>query len=160
MALAYVALGSNLQDPRTQISRACEELAQVEQTQVVVRSRLYSSRAIGPEQPDYLNAVVLLETQLEPLALLDHLQRIEDQHQRKRVLRWGPRTLDLDLLLYGNQVINQERLQVPHPELRNRNFVLYPLADITPDLYLPDGTRLTELLELCSREGLTPIDNT
>ena len=117
MALAYIGLGSNLEDPLAQVMRAFDELADLPQTTLLARSFVYASHAVGPEQPDYTNAVVLLDTQLTPIALLDALQAIEQAHQRVRIQHWGPRTLDLDLLLYGDQTIDEERLKVPHPYL-------------------------------------------
>jgi len=157
MALAYIGLGSNLEDPLAQITHAFDELAEIAQTALLERSAIYSSQAIGPEQPDYINAVALLDTHLEPLALLTALQAIEQAHQRLRIQHWGPRTLDLDLLLYGDQSINLERLTVPHPYLTQRSFVLYPLSDITPNLHLPDGTPLAELLSRCPADGLARL---
>lgn len=154
MALAYIGLGSNLEDPLAQVTRAFDELADIPRTSLVQRSAIYSSLPVGPEQPDYINAVALLDTQLAPLALLDALQAIEQAHQRVRIQHWGPRTLDLDLLLYAEQTIEHERLNVPHPYLTQRSFVLYPLADITPDLHLPDGTSLADLLSRCPADGL------
>lgn len=157
MALAYIGLGSNLEDPLAQVLRAFDELADIPNTSMLTRSAIYSSQAVGPAQPDYINAVALLDTRLAPLALLDALQAIEQAHQRVRIQHWGPRTLDLDLLLYNNQVIDEERLTVPHPYLTQRSFVLYPLADITPDLQLPDGTPLADLLNRCPADGLVRL---
>lgn len=154
MALAYIGLGSNLEDPLAQVKHAFDELADIPKTALLARSSIYSSHAVGPEQPDYINAVALLDTQLEPLVLLDALQAIEHAHQRVRIQHWGPRTLDLDLLLYGDQTIDEERLKVPHPYLIQRSFVLYPLADITPNLHLPDGTPLADLLSRCPADRL------
>jgi len=154
MALAYIGLGSNLEEPLAQVQRAFTELARIPDTALLARSAIYSSHAVGPEQPDYINAVALLDTQLAPLALLDALQALEQAHQRVRIQHWGPRTLDLDLLLYGDQIIAEERLTVPHPYLTQRSFVLYPLADITPTLHLPDGTALADLLGRCPADGL------
>lgn len=157
MALAYIGLGSNLEDPYTQIMRAFAELDALSQTHLLQRSPIYSSKPVGPAQPDYTNAVALLDTHLEPLALLEALQGIEQAHQRIRVQHWGPRTLDLDLLLYDDQLIASERLTVPHPFLTQRSFVLYPLADITPDLHLPDGSQLSHWLSLCPPDGLIKL---
>jgi 2-amino-4-hydroxy-6-hydroxymethyldihydropteridine diphosphokinase len=159
MALAYIGLGSNLEDPLAQVTGAFVELAELPLTSLLARSSLYSSHAVGPEQPDYINAVALLDTQLAPLALLDALQAIEQAHQRVRIQHWGPRTLDLDLLLYSDQVIDEERLTVPHPYLTQRSFVLYPLADITPNLHLPDGTPLADLLSRCPADGLLRLSS-
>ena len=157
MALAYVGLGSNLEDPLAQVMCAFDELAEIANTHLLARSSIYSSLPVGPAQPDYINAVALLDTQLTPLALLDALQAIEQAHQRVRIQHWGPRTLDLDLLLYADQIIDLERLKVPHPYLSQRNFVLYPLADITPNLHLPDGTALADLLSRCPADGLVRL---
>ncbi len=157
MALAYIGLGSNLEDPLTQVRRAFDELADIPRTRLQARSTIYSSHPVGPAQPDFINAVALLDTELAPLALLDALQAIEQAHQRVRIQHWGPRTLDLDLLLYADQTIDLERLKVPHPYLTQRSFVLYPLADITPDLHLPDGTPLAELLRHCPADGLVRV---
>lgn len=157
MTLAYIGLGSNLADPIAQVTQALDELAQLPQTRLLARSRLYRSDPVGPAQPDFINAVAQLDTTLAPLALLDALQALEQQHQRVRLQHWGPRTLDLDLLLYGEQVINHERLKVPHPFLTQRSFVLYPLADINPALQLPDGSALHDLLQHCPATGLNPL---
>lgn len=158
MVHAYIGLGGNLHNPRDQVMRAFVELAQIPHTQLIAQSPLYRSAPVGPgEQPDYVNAVALLETSLAPLALLDALQAIEQAHQRVRIERWGPRTLDLDILLLDQQTITSDRLTVPHPYLTQRNFVLYPLADIAPGLVLPDGTSLHRLLQNCARDGLEQI---
>ncbi|GGO88584.1 2-amino-4-hydroxy-6-hydroxymethyldihydropteridine pyrophosphokinase [Marinobacterium nitratireducens] len=146
----YIGLGSNLGDPRAQVERALQELAGLPRTVRVCHSSLYRSDPVGPPgQPDYVNAVACLDTRLEAHALLDELQALERLHQRVRLERWGPRTLDLDLLLYGDQSIDSERLQVPHPYLTERGFVLWPLAEIAPRLQLPDGRALPKLLERC-----------
>lgn len=160
---AAIGLGSNLAgplgEPAEQLARAFEALAALPQTRLLARSRLYRSVAVGPAQPDYLNACALLETGLAPLALLDALQAIEAAHQRVRSVRWGPRTLDLDLLLYGDQTLSQPRLTVPHAQLCLRNFVLYPLAEVWPDARLPDGRSIDSLLAGCTMEGLTPLSS-
>ncbi|WP_027328566.1 2-amino-4-hydroxy-6-hydroxymethyldihydropteridine diphosphokinase [Marinimicrobium agarilyticum] len=151
---SYIGLGSNLDAPREQVERAFDELARLPHSRLLARSPLYRSAPVGPPQPDYINAVAQLETTLPPLELLDELQRLEQAHQRVRREHWGPRTLDLDLLLYGEQTIDHPRLQVPHPEMPRRAFVLYPLADITPELTLPSNTPLESLLAQCPFEGL------
>jgi 2-amino-4-hydroxy-6-hydroxymethyldihydropteridine diphosphokinase len=157
--LAYIGLGSNLENPRAQVEQALVELATIPQSQLLAKSPLYRSAPVGPgEQPNYINAAALLETSLTPLALLDALQAIEQSHQRVRIEHWGPRTLDLDILLLDQQTIDSERLKVPHPYLTQRNFVLYPLADIAPELRLPDGTSLQQLIAQCPRDGLAPIE--
>ena len=153
----YIGLGSNLENPRNQVEAALEELNQLPGTRLLAASSLYQSKPLGPPQPDFINAVALLETTLPALALLDQLQGLEQRHQRVRREHWGPRTLDLDLLLYGDESVDHPRLQVPHPELTKRNFVLYPLAELAPELTLPTGTPLAALLAQVSRDGLQPL---
>lgn len=134
----YVGLGSNLCEPLAQVTQAISELAELEFTKLIKVSPWYQSKAIGPgQQPDYINGVALLSTQLEPLELLDQLQAIETHHHRKRIERWGARTLDLDLLLYDDLSIQHPRLNVPHPRIYERNFVLFPLKNVSPDLRIP-----------------------
>ncbi len=147
--LAYVALGSNLEQPRVQVSEALKELALLPETRVTARSSLYRTRPLGPAgQPDYINAVAALSTRLAAESLLDALQGLEQRHGRLRTgERWGPRTLDLDLLLYADRRISTARLQVPHPRMGERAFVLVPLAEIAPqDLLIPDQGLLRDLL--------------
>jgi 2-amino-4-hydroxy-6-hydroxymethyldihydropteridine diphosphokinase len=145
---AFVALGSNLEDPRRQLREAFSALDAISGSRLVARSPVYRSKPIGPaDQPDYLNAVVELETRLEAEELLDQLQRIEQQQGRQRSRRWGPRTLDLDLLAFGDQRVDTTRLRVPHPEIPNRAFVLVPLADLANDLELPGLGRVSRLLD-------------
>lgn len=155
---AYIGLGSNLENPIQQVSDALIELNEIPQTRLLKQSQLYRSDPVGPPgQPDYINAVALLETALEPLDLLDALQSIENAHQRRRIQHWGPRTLDLDLLLYADQQIDLERLQVPHPHMTEREFVLYPLAEIAPEIELPNGIPLQQLLTKCPLGTLAPV---
>lgn len=145
----FIGLGSNLDDPRQQLLNAFEALSAIEGCTLGRRSSLYRSDPVGPQdQPDFINAVAELYTSLEPEALLDQLQRIEQLHRRVRERHWGPRTLDLDLLLYADQIIDTARLRVPHPYMSERGFVLWPLAEIVPELVLPDGTPLEQLLAL------------
>lgn len=154
----FIGLGSNLEEPLKQVSDALGELNEIPKTKLVNRSQLYRSDPVGPPgQPDYINAVAELATELTPLQLLDELQSIEELHQRRRIQRWGPRTLDLDILLVDSETINTERLTVPHPYMREREFVLYPLAEVAPDLQLPDGSRLEQLLEKCPMGTLEPV---
>lgn len=157
---AFIGLGSNLSEPRDQLARAIAALRKLPESRLTALSRFYRSRPMGPaDQPDYLNAVAVLDTRLEPEALLDALQAVENEQGRVRgPQRWGPRTLDLDLLLYGSEVIHTDRLTVPHPGIAERNFVLYPLADIAPELVLPDGRRLQELLAGCPHTGLAVLE--
>lgn len=144
---AYIGLGSNLDDPIGRVRRALNQLACLPLTQELVASRLYRSRPVGPQdQPHFINAVARLRTRLSPLALLDQLQALEQHHRRRRQRHWGPRTLDLDLLLYGNDELQWPRLQVPHPAMRARAFVLLPLAELAAHLQLPDGSAITALV--------------
>ncbi|MCW9023121.1 MAG: 2-amino-4-hydroxy-6-hydroxymethyldihydropteridine diphosphokinase [Gammaproteobacteria bacterium] len=156
----FIGLGSNLADPQLQVTTAIEELAQLPESRLGGVSSLYRSVPMGPaDQPDYINAVARLETRLDAHALLDALQAIEHRHQRVREgERWGPRTLDLDLLLYGQQHIHDDRLDVPHVGMGERNFVLYPLAELmTEDMLIPGLGSLAKLLPDCSAEGLEKI---
>ncbi len=151
----FVGLGSNLGDPAIQLDRALQALRSLPLSALSTVSPRYRNPAIGPgEQPDYLNAVAELFTELDAPTLLTHLQAIELAQGRIRGERWAARTLDLDLLLYGDARIDLPLLQVPHPRLAERNFVLYPLHDIAPDLVLPHRTALSELLQRCSSAGL------
>ncbi|KRT55504.1 2-amino-4-hydroxy-6-hydroxymethyldihydropteridine diphosphokinase [endosymbiont of Ridgeia piscesae] len=153
----YIALGSNLADPEAQIRCAFDELDRLPGSSLTSHSSLYRSRPLGPpDQPDYINAVILLRTTLSPQALLDQTQAIEAAHQRRwDGERWGPRTLDLDLLLYADRVVQTDRLQIPHPEMTQRAFVLLPLAEVAPaGLVIPGAGSLQALLQHISRDGL------
>ncbi|MCL5041949.1 MAG: 2-amino-4-hydroxy-6-hydroxymethyldihydropteridine diphosphokinase [Gammaproteobacteria bacterium] len=160
MPRCYIGLGSNQANPVVQLQQALKALAQLPASQLVGQSSLYRSAPMGPQdQPDYVNAVACLETALTPLALLDQLQAIEQLHGRERKgERWGPRTLDLDLLLYGKQSIDLPRLTVPHYGLEQRDFVLQPLAELAPQLVLPNGRQITDLLQTCASHGLQRLD--
>lgn len=157
MTRVYLALGSNLAHPLQQAHAALTALDNLPQTRLVGCSSFYRSRPLGPQdQPDYLNAVAALETGLDAERLLDHTQAIEQEQGRvRKAHRWGPRTLDLDILLFGNDVIRTARLTVPHYDMKNREFMLYPLAEIAPELVFPDGQSLTHLLTSIDRNGLT-----
>jgi 2-amino-4-hydroxy-6-hydroxymethyldihydropteridine diphosphokinase len=156
MIEAYIGLGSNLQEPIQQLRRALLAIAELPSSRVVQVSSAYRSAAVGPgEQPDYLNAVARLQTGLDPGALLQALQGIELAQGRVRTVRWGPRTLDLDLLLYGDLRLATPTLTIPHPALAQRNFVLYPLLEICgPNLVLPDGADLGTLTARCPQGDL------
>lgn len=158
---AFVGLGSNLQNPLQQIQSAISELARIPQTQLITSSSLYSSPPLPPitDQPDFINAVAQLETTLNPHELLTELIKIEQHHGRVREKRWGSRTLDLDVLLFGNQIINTLELIIPHPEIKQRNFVLYPLYEIAPGLQLPDGTFVSALLANHSAPNIVNISS-
>lgn len=151
----YVGLGSNLDAPAEQLRSALDALDQVQATRLVAASALYTSDSLLPGQPRYTNAVAALDSALAPLDLLDALQAIENDQGRVRKERWGPRTLDLDILLYGDQVLDLPRLQVPHYHMHARPFVLYPLAELVPaDFRLSDGRQLSQLLAACPCIGL------
>jgi 2-amino-4-hydroxy-6-hydroxymethyldihydropteridine diphosphokinase len=156
MALAFIGLGSNLSDPQAQIVKAIDAIAQLEGCSIETVSSLYFSRPMGPQdQPNYMNAVLSLNTNLAPLALLDALQAIENNSGRVRKdNRWGARILDLDILLYDIEVINTERLTIPHYGIKLREFVLLPLAEIAPELCLPDGDNISELSKNIDHNGL------
>ena len=155
-----IGLGSNLADPLGQVHQALEELALLPKTTLINTSKFYRSAPMGPaDQPDYINAVALISTSLAPLALLDSLQALEQQHNRVRLRRWGERTLDLDILTYGDLVHHCERLTTPHPGISLRNFVLYPIADLLPVTWqLPKGESLATLLANCSDDGIVSLD--
>lgn len=157
MTRVYLAIGSNLASPLEQVNAALAALADIPESQLVAVSDFYRTPPLGPQdQPDYLNAAVALETTLAPEALLDHTQRIELQQGRERKAhRWGPRTLDLDIMLFGEQLIHTPRLTVPHYDMKNRAFMLLPLAQIAPDLRFPDGDKLSELLEKLDHSGIS-----
>jgi len=158
MISAYIGLGSNLDHPERQLLQALEELDGISETRLHCASSLYTSVPMGPQdQPDYLNAVAEIRTGLAPLVLLDELQRIEDQHGRIRGQRWGARTLDLDLLLYGDQIIREQRLTVPHPGIALRAFVLKPLEEIAPGLLVPKLGVIKELSAACTDQQVRPI---
>ncbi|MDJ1653306.1 2-amino-4-hydroxy-6-hydroxymethyldihydropteridine diphosphokinase [Raoultella ornithinolytica] len=148
MTLAFIALGSNLAAPLEQVNAAVAALAEIPNSRIVAVSSFYRTPPLGPQdQPDYLNAAVALETGLTAEALLDNTQRIELQQGRERKAeRWGPRTLDLDIMLFGEQVIDSERLTVPHYDMKNRGFMLWPLFEIAPELHFPDGVALRSVL--------------
>ena len=155
MERIYIGMGSNLADPAEQLRSAIDALAQLPQTELVGVSAFYQSDSLLPGQPRYTNAVAALDSTLPPLELLDALQAIENGQGRERLERWGPRTLDLDIVLFGDRLIDEPRLKVPHYHLQERAFVLYPLAELAPaDLRLADGRSLPELLAACPFVGL------
>lgn len=151
MTLAYIAIGSNLASPLEQVNAAITALGEIPYSQIVARSAFYRTPPLGPQdQPDYLNAAVALETTLDADTLLDHTQRIElAQGRVRKAERWGPRTLDLDIMLFGDEVINTPRLTVPHYDMHNRGFMLWPLFEIAPEVLFPDGTPLACVLTQC-----------
>lgn len=158
MNRVYLALGSNLADPLHQVQAALDALATLPQTARVITSSFYRTPPYGPpNQPDYLNAAVALDTELTPEDLLDQTQRIEREQGRVRKgQRWGPRTLDLDIMLFGNLTLNTPRLIVPHYDIRNRAFMLVPLLEIAPDITFPDGCRAAEILATLDASTIRP----
>lgn len=150
MAAVYVGIGSNLAKPIAQVEQAFEELANIRQTALQACSPLYRSAPLGPpDQPDFINAVVLLDSTLIPDDLLHALQTIERAHGRIRSQRWGPRTLDLDMLLYDQLQSDDPKLTLPHPGLHERLFVLQPLLDIAPSLVIPSLGSVRDLMAAC-----------
>lgn len=148
MTLVYIAIGSNLASPLEQVNAAVSALDEIPDSRVISVSSFYRTPPLGPQdQPDYLNAAVALETSLAPEKLLDHTQRIELQQGRTRKAeRWGPRSLDLDIMLFGDEVINTPRLTIPHYDMKNRGFMLWPLFEVAPELFFPDGIALRTVL--------------
>ena len=156
MERVYIGLGSNLAEPLQQLRAALDTIAQLPQSRLQAQSSFYISDPLGPaDQPRYVNAVAALDTELEPWQLLDALQRIEQEQGRvRKAERWGPRTLDLDILLFGERLLDDERVAGPHYHMHARPFVLYPLAELAADLQLPDGRSLAALLQACPFRGL------
>ncbi|MEP4486796.1 MAG: 2-amino-4-hydroxy-6-hydroxymethyldihydropteridine diphosphokinase [Halioglobus sp.] len=172
MTTTYIGLGSNLNDPASQLRQATSAIASLKGCTVEAASRVYRSAAVGPgEQPDYLNAVLRLDTTLQPLALLHALQAIETAHGRTREVRWGARTLDLDILLFGELTSTSTALTLPHPRMHERLFVLRPLLDLCDTkMVLPGGVDLGTLLATCKEtleltnlslevENAVPVEN-
>jgi 2-amino-4-hydroxy-6-hydroxymethyldihydropteridine diphosphokinase len=156
---AYIAIGSNLNDPGRQVLAAFERIALLPQTRLEARSRLYRTRPMGPQdQPDFVNAAAAVLTRLTPRILLDSLLAAERAMGRDRRERWGPRVIDLDLIWFVGEPVNEPGLQVPHPGVSDRNFVLYPLADIAPDVRIPGHGWVSELKARAGGEGLTLLE--
>ena len=156
---SYIGLGSNLDNPELQLDTALAALDDIPDTSLVKYSSFYRSIPLGPsDQPDFINAVALLDTHLTARQLLSQSQSIENRQGRVRGgQRWGPRILDLDILLYGDQVIDEHELTVPHPGIRYRNFVLMPLLELAPDLEIPELGRVDELLGAVGCAGITKL---
>ncbi len=153
----YVGLGSNLDQPLQQVTQALEQINAITDTVLVSHSPWYKSIAVGPIQPDFINGAAKVHTALDAHSFLTALQNIEQAHQRVRKEHWGPRTLDLDILLWNNDTINTERLTVPHAFLQVRSFVLLPLNDIANELTLPNGKTVEALAQQCDRAGTEQI---
>ena len=159
MSQVYVGLGSNLAQPEQQVSQALRAIESLPASHISATSSLYISRPMGPQdQPSYVNAVVEVQTEMQAVEFHHCLQKIELEHGRvRKAERWGPRTLDLDILIFGTQVIDSVELTVPHYGMKEREFVLYPLHEIAPELQLPNGPKLTELLINCPLNGLEKL---
>jgi 2-amino-4-hydroxy-6-hydroxymethyldihydropteridine diphosphokinase len=159
VTIAYIGLGSNLAEPRTQVERAFDELAGLPRTRVVRRSSLYRTAPIGhAAQPDFINAVAALDTELGARELLGELQAIEARHARRRSFANAPRTLDLDLLLYGAETIDSPALVVPHPRMHERAFVLQPLLEIAPTAQIPGRGAAAACLAAAAGQKIERID--
>ncbi|MGR9014288.1 MAG: 2-amino-4-hydroxy-6-hydroxymethyldihydropteridine diphosphokinase [Gammaproteobacteria bacterium] len=158
--VAYIGLGSNLANPVEQIQAARTAISQIAGVYELAFSSLYHSSPMGPQdQPDYVNAVISIETDLSPIDLLRCLQRIENAQGRvRKAERWGARTLDLDMLIYGDQLIKLPDLIVPHAGLTERAFVLYPLYEIAPQLTVPGKGHIADLLKQCPMNELKRLD--
>ena len=149
MPLAYIGLGANVGDRESHLTAAIDELTVAEGVSLLRVSQLIQTKPVGPiEQRLFLNGVVEVQTDLPPQTLLDICHAIENRHGRVRTVRWGPRTLDLDILLYGDSILNEPQLVIPHPEMHARRFVLEPLAELAPDLIHPVLGR--SIRELCA----------
>lgn len=151
----YIGLGSNLGEPRDNIRCAVAALKSLAATRYIADSGLFLSKPMGPQdQPDYLNAVAQLETRLSPQDLLAALQQVEIDMGRVHERHWGPRLIDLDILIFGEQIISQPELEVPHTGIAAREFVLYPLSKLNPELVIPVHGKLSSLLEQCPQNDL------
>jgi 2-amino-4-hydroxy-6-hydroxymethyldihydropteridine diphosphokinase len=156
---AYVALGSNLADPAAQVAAALGRLPGIPGTRLIARSRLWASRPLGPQdQPDFVNAVAGLLTQLDARELLGELQALERAMGRTGpVVRWGPRSIDLDLLAMGSDELSEPTICLPHPGVHERDFVLYPLAELAPELWIPGRGRVEALARRVANRGIVAL---
>jgi len=153
--LAFIGLGSNLENPRSQLLRAFTALGELPGTRLVAQSSLYRSAPLGnPDQPDFINAVAKIETALIPQALLQALLQIEHSHGRERTFRNAPRTLDLDILLYDDMQLHEQGLTIPHPQMHLRAFVLQPLLEIAPDASIPAVGQASRAMQDCHDQSL------
>ena len=152
---AFIALGSNLQDPAAQVNSALREIAELPGTRLLRHSSLYRTAPVGYDnQPDFINAAAEVSTTLQPLALLRALLALEARHGRERPFANAPRVLDLDLLIYDGQVMQTPELTLPHPRLHERGFVLFPLAENAPDLEIPGKGGVSDLVRACQDQGM------
>ncbi len=159
MIRAYVALGANLGHPAATVRAALAALSGIPEATLVAASSLYRTAPLGlKHQPDFINAVAAVDTTLAPLALLEALFAIEARFGRSRSVKNAPRTLDLDLLLYGESRLDEARLTLPHPRMHERAFVLVPLAELAPECRIPGRAALSELLALCRDQGVVRLE--
>lgn len=160
MMISYIGIGSNLGDSKNLIRSALQNLDAHPFVTLKAYSHLYQSKPHGPQdQPDYLNAVAKIDTQLPPLQLLDTLQSIENVHGRLRKEHWGARTLDLDILTYEGKNVASERLSIPHPFMMQRPFVIHPMYEISPDFIFDDGQSLAKLATLLPTDELSKLEH-
>ena len=162
METVYIGLGSNLSgsmgDPQQQIQTALEKISDHPEIHELNTSSFYRTSPVGPQdQPEFINAVAQAKTSLTPLALLDYLQQIENEHGRERKEHWGARTLDLDILIFGQQSIHNTRLIIPHPRIEERAFVLVPLIELEPNFSSASGKSTADLLAKCSDQGIVKM---
>ena len=162
METFYIGLGSNLSgsmgDPQQQIQTALEKISDHPEIHELNTSSFYRTSPVGPQdQPEFINAVAQAKTSLTPLALLDYLQQIENEHGRERKEHWGARTLDLDILIFGQQSIHNTRLIIPHPRIEERAFVLVPLIELEPNFCSASGKSTADLLAKCSDQGIVKL---
>ena len=154
----YIGLGSNLDNPTQHIQVAIDEIKAIENFDFIKCSSLYKTPPMGPQdQPDYINAVINIQSDIKAIDVLNSLQQLEQKHGRVRLEKWGARSLDLDILLYGNQKMNTDRLKIPHPGLYDRAFVLYPLLEIEQNLVLPNGVSLSEQVTLLGKQEIVKL---
>ncbi len=158
MTVVYIGLGSNMKSPKQQIRSAIKSIEGIVSTQVLRVSSLYKSKPFGPQYQDYyINAVAEIDTNLMPLELLECMQNIENQQGRIRKEHWGPRTLDLDILMFGDEIIKDDKLTIPHLEIENRSFVLAPLTEINPNCLIPGKGKARDLLAILDQDDLEII---
>jgi 2-amino-4-hydroxy-6-hydroxymethyldihydropteridine diphosphokinase len=163
MHKAFIALGSNLNSPESQVIRAFQSIEQLPETRVIKKSSLYKTAPVGySDQPDFINAVVEIETELAPETLMEALLKIELEFGRERPFANAPRILDLDLLLYDDLILQTQNLTLPHPRMHLRGFVMLPLAEVAPDLSLPDfslpfGGNVVKLADLHKNQGIEKL---
>ena len=161
MAVVYLGLGSNLDDPKANLCEVVEKLSARPDVRVIRLSSLYLTTPIGfADQPDFLNAVAVIETDLSPADMHAYARDVEDQMGRTRNFLWGPRVIDVDLLLWDSEEICTPDLTIPHPRMLERAFVLQPLSEVAPDLVLPDGRRVQDVLDQLGDQGVVRLPET